>query len=249
LPPDPDEGTANLLPPIFGETYLFIRGDERNPDKEHPLTPGVPAVLGKLQSEIKPVELSLAAYYPDMRDFVPRDLLDQARQRISEVERKLDKSRAELLSAQRAMAEPNRQEPTGPPVDFKTEIVPILEQRCFNCHQGRNRKSGLSVASEKEILSGGSKSGPAAIQGKSSESPLIQYLRGEKQPRMPFNGPALPEEQIGLIARWIDRLPPKDPALLLREAETRIQVGEKEIASARVALTSIEARIAAENAK
>jgi len=66
---------------------------------------------------------------------------------------------------------------------------------------------------------------------------------------MPFNGPALPEEQIGLIARWIDRLPPKDPALLLREAETRIQVGEKEIASARVALTSIEARIAAENAK
>jgi hypothetical protein len=42
LPPDPDEGTANLLPPIFGETYLFLRGDEKNPDKDHPLSPAVP---------------------------------------------------------------------------------------------------------------------------------------------------------------------------------------------------------------
>jgi hypothetical protein len=27
-------------------TYLFVRGDDRNPEKAHPLTPGVPAVLG-----------------------------------------------------------------------------------------------------------------------------------------------------------------------------------------------------------
>jgi hypothetical protein len=72
LPPDPDEGTVNLLPPIFDATYLFVRGDEKNPDKEHPLTPAVPAVLGKLDTEIRPVELPLEAYYPDMRDFVPR---------------------------------------------------------------------------------------------------------------------------------------------------------------------------------
>src|SRR5262249_13594281 len=81
------------------------------------------------------------------------------------------------------------------------------------------------------------------------ESPLVQYLRGEKQPRMPFNGPALPAEQIELIAKWIDRLPPKDPAVALREAETKIQVGEKEIATARAALASLEARIQAEAAK
>ena len=248
LPPDPDEGTANLLPPIFGETYVFVRGDERNPEKDHPLSPGVPQVLGKLAAEIKPIELSFESYYPDMRDFVQRDLVAQATQRIGDAESMLEKAKLERASAEKAIAEP-KPEPPGPPVDFKKEIVPILEQRCFNCHQGRGRKSGLSVANEKEILSGGSKHGPAAIQGKSAESPLIQYLRGQKQPRMPFNGPPLPEEQISLIARWIDRLPPKDPALLLREAETRIQVGEKEIASARAALTSIEARIAAENAR
>src|SRR5262249_15117107 len=116
-------------------------------------------------------------------------------------------------------------------------------------HQGRNRKSGLSLASEKEVLAGGSKDGPAAIGGKSAESPLIQHLRGEKQPRMPFNGPPLPSEQIELIARWVDRLSPRDPAVLLREAETQIQIGEKEIATAKAALVSLEARVAAENAK
>src|SRR5262249_52374330 len=104
-------------------------------------------------------------------------------------------------------------------------------------------------ASEKEILSGGSKNGPAAIPGKSAESPLVQYLRGEKQPRMPFNGPALPAEQIEVIARWIDRLPPKDPAVVLREAETKVKIGEKEIASAWAALASLESLIQAEKAK
>jgi hypothetical protein len=66
---------------------------------------------------------------------------------------------------------------------------------------------------------------------------------------MPFNGPALPAEQIELIARWVDRLPLKDPAVLLREAEMQVQVGEKELETAKAALVSIEARIAAEKAK
>jgi hypothetical protein len=249
LPPDPDEGTANLLPPIFGETYLFVRGDEKNPEKEHPLSPGIPQILGKLAVDISPIELPLEAYYPDMRDFVHRDLIEQARQRIREAEKKLEKAKAERLSAEKAIAEPKRPEPPDPPVDFKKEILPILEQRCFTCHQGRNRKSGLSLANEKEILAGGSKNGPAALAGRSSESPLIQYLRGEKQPRMPFNGPPLLEEQIRLVTRWIDRLPPKDPAVLLRESETQIQIGEKEIATARAALASLERRITAEKSK
>jgi mono/diheme cytochrome c family protein len=249
LPPDPDEGTVNLLPPIFGETYLFVRGDEKNPDKDHPLSPAVPGALGKLSAEIKPIELSLESYYPDMRDFVPHDLVEQAKQRIRETESRVEKAKAQFASAKIMMAQPKRPEPPGEPVDFRKQIVPILEHRCFNCHQGRNRKSGLSVASEKEILSGGSKQGPAAIPANSAESPLVQYLRGEKQPRMPFNGPALPADQIELIARWIDRMPPKDPAVVLREAETKLQIGEKEIATARAALASLEARIQADKAK
>jgi len=36
-------------------TYLYTRGDERNPDKSKPLSPGVPAALGVPFPEVKPV--------------------------------------------------------------------------------------------------------------------------------------------------------------------------------------------------
>ena len=193
------------------------------------------------------MELPLEAYYPDMRDFVHRDLVEQAKQRIQDGEKKIAKAQAERASAEKRIGEPVKS--AEPPVDFVKEIFPLFDQRCLNCHQGRNRKSGLSLASEKDALQGGSKNGPAVIPGKSAESPLIQYLRGEKEPRMPFNGPPLSEEHIRLIAGWIDRLPQKDPAVLVREAETKIRMTEKELATARAALASLEARIAAERAK
>lgn len=248
LLPDADDGSINLLPPIFGETYVFVRGDERNPEKDHPLSPAVPASLGKIE-DIQPVELSLEAYYPDIRDFVARDLLQQAEDRILEAEKKLEKARQTKAAAEKAMTEPKPAEPPGQPVDFTKEILPIFDMSCLVCHQGRNRKGGLSLASEKEILAGGMKNGPAVIGGKSSESPLIQYVRGEKQPKMPLNGASLSEEQIHLIARWIDRLPRKDPAVVLSEAITQVQIAEKELAAVQTGRVSLEARIAAERVK
>jgi hypothetical protein len=50
LPGQPDtqkEGVARVFDAKLEEpTYLFVRGDDRNPDKSHPLTPAVPPVLG-----------------------------------------------------------------------------------------------------------------------------------------------------------------------------------------------------------
>ena len=59
-------------------TYLHIGGDVQNPDKSLALTPAVPAVLGKVGS-FEPVSVPLEARYPDIREFVHRDLLAAAR--------------------------------------------------------------------------------------------------------------------------------------------------------------------------
>ena len=56
------------------KTFLFIRGDDRNPGKQ-PLVPGVPESLGVTFPEIKPVSLPAAATTPDRRPFVVRDTL------------------------------------------------------------------------------------------------------------------------------------------------------------------------------
>jgi hypothetical protein len=52
------------------KTFLYIRGDDRTPDKDHPLEPGVPEALGGRFPKVEPVPLPPAAYAPDKRDFV-----------------------------------------------------------------------------------------------------------------------------------------------------------------------------------
>jgi hypothetical protein len=61
------------------KTFLFIRGNEKDPDKDHPLTGGVPAAIGPHTFAIKPVELSREAAYPGLRRFVQEELIARAR--------------------------------------------------------------------------------------------------------------------------------------------------------------------------
>ncbi len=239
------EGGINVMPVIFDKTYLFVRGDENEPDKSHAIEPGVPPVLGGPPVKIAPVELSTEAFYPDIQDFVARDLMQQARDNVKAVEEKLAQMHAELEAARREQTVP---EPSGEPIDFEKQIKPIFEGRCFTCHQGRNSKGGLSLASVASIKAGG-KSGAAVIAGKSAESVLLQSLRGIRQPRMPFNGPALEPAAIELIARWVDQLPRRKPAEIIRESPGQIVALEKELAAAKAAVPALEARIKAEQAR
>ncbi len=80
-------------------TYRFIRGVDANPDTEHPLTPGIPAMFGKPDLKITPEPLPLDVYYPDSRSFVHRDLIAQAKADIEKAETELRKSREDLTKA------------------------------------------------------------------------------------------------------------------------------------------------------
>src|SRR5262249_54958315 len=63
-------------------TFLFVRGNEANPDKTTALTPGVPAALGGRPLDVKPVPLPLSASVPDKRDFVVAESLAAARNNL-----------------------------------------------------------------------------------------------------------------------------------------------------------------------
>jgi len=58
---------------LTAPTYFFPRGDERAPDKNRPIAPGVPSLLGGAL-EIAPVALPPAAVSPQRRESVRRDL-------------------------------------------------------------------------------------------------------------------------------------------------------------------------------
>jgi Protein of unknown function (DUF1553)/Protein of unknown function (DUF1549) len=64
------------------KTFLFIRGDDRNPDKT-PLEPGVPEALGGHFPKVGPVPLPPAASSPDKRAFVLRETVQASETAIS----------------------------------------------------------------------------------------------------------------------------------------------------------------------
>jgi hypothetical protein len=80
-------------------TYLFVRGDDRNPDKSRPLPPGVPESLGGHISKLDPLNLPEEAHMPDSRDSILDDELAERVQRIAEGKKKLDAARKKALTA------------------------------------------------------------------------------------------------------------------------------------------------------
>ncbi len=76
-------------------TFLFKRGNENQPDRERPLAPAAPAILGGTTLAIAPVTLPQAAVYPGGRDFVHAEARAQAKTDLEAARRELH----ELTSA------------------------------------------------------------------------------------------------------------------------------------------------------
>ena len=90
-------------------------------------------------------------------------------------------------------------------VDFRTEIKPLLEQRCGKCHTQGQANGGYSFNTRESFLKGG-ESGAAVVPGKSSESLLIKLVSGADPDRiMPQKGERLTKEQITVLKAWIDQ--------------------------------------------
>jgi mono/diheme cytochrome c family protein len=91
------------------------------------------------------------------------------------------------------------------PVSYYNDIRPVLQRSCQGCHHPGAKMSGLVLTEYEGILQGGQKHGPALRPGAADESPILAYLSGKNEPRMPMGGEPLPGEQIELIRRWIEQ--------------------------------------------
>ena len=87
---------------------------------------------------------------------------------------------------------------------FEQQIEPVLRANCAGCHSATNASSGLTLATLETALVGG-KQGPAIVPGDSKNSLLIQFVRGERTPKMPMGG-ALGEEKIAALVKAIDAM-------------------------------------------
>ena len=77
----------------------------------------------------------------------------------------------------------------------------VFERRCQSCHNAKDKKGGLSLATLKELMAGGD-SGAAIVPGKPAESLLLDYITGD-QPQMPKSGPPLLADEVAAVRAWI----------------------------------------------
>ncbi|MGB7328918.1 MAG: c-type cytochrome domain-containing protein, partial [Rubripirellula sp.] len=90
-------------------------------------------------------------------------------------------------------------------VSFAADIAPILVENCKGCHiDAMQIRGGLNMTNFAGLFRGGD-SGAVVEPGKSAASLIVKKIRGMEGDRMPAGGrPALPEEKIQLISKWID---------------------------------------------
>ena len=98
-------------------------------------------------------------------------------------------------------------------VNFKTQIWPIIEKKCLDCHndqakhpQKKKPKSGLQLDTPDMIAKGGG-NGPVVIPGKPQESPLytLASLPEDHEDVMPPKGDLLTKAELQTVKLWIEQ--------------------------------------------
>ena len=95
------------------------------------------------------------------------------------------------------------------PVDFVTEIFPILKQNCLACHHAKEAESGLNLETYDSLVQGGD-SGAGIVAKNLAESLVFQRSAGKLDDIMPpednsAGAKPLTPEQLGLMKLWIEQ--------------------------------------------
>lgn len=90
------------------------------------------------------------------------------------------------------------------PVDYITQVKPILNKNCITCHGGVKRLSNFSLLFRAEALAKNKSGKPAIIPGDPDHSEMIRRLTlKDPEERMPYKHDPLSASDIDILRRWI----------------------------------------------
>jgi len=93
---------------------------------------------------------------------------------------------------------------TDAPLDFETQIRPLLMQHCAKCHGAAVQKNGLRLDAKYSAFKGGD-GGLVIVPGKAEDSELFRRITTDvAEEHMPPEGGPLKAAEIELLKRWID---------------------------------------------
>lgn len=98
---------------------------------------------------------------------------------------------------------------------FEEKVLPLLKQRCFECHSHEKKIKGSLALDSKSGWQKGGESGPAIVPGKPEASLLIKAIsHAEKDLKMPPKK-MLPAAEIALLTEWVLKGAPDPRASLV----------------------------------
>ena len=89
-------------------------------------------------------------------------------------------------------------------VDYATEIQPIFDSNCIDCHSSPGASAGLILTSYEDLMAGGS-GGSVIVLPNYEDSPLYERITGVGGYMPPsWYGDPLSVEEVGLMADWLN---------------------------------------------
>lgn len=86
---------------------------------------------------------------------------------------------------------------------YDDHIRPLLENKCFSCHNPDKKKGGLELTSYSGLMNGGS-GGAVVDAGNPSGSRMWTMSAHKEEPYMPPEGAPLEAKDLALLSKWIE---------------------------------------------
>ena len=83
---------------------------------------------------------------------------------------------------------------------IKTDVLPILNNKCGRCHGDQRSEKKLKLNSYKNVMAG-SENGPVVTPGNALKSLLVELVSSGK---MPKSGGKLTAAEIQLLTDWVN---------------------------------------------
>jgi hypothetical protein len=94
--------------------------------------------------------------------------------------------------------------PAGPAVSFMKDIAPILVQNCIACHNPKKSEGKYVMTTFDRLKKGGARGEGITLKpGDPEESYLVELIRPDGEPRMPYKQEPLAPDKIAVIERWV----------------------------------------------
>ena len=90
------------------------------------------------------------------------------------------------------------------PVDFTSQVKPIINKNCITCHGGVRQKGGFSLLFREEALSKTKSGKYGIVPGNPGKSEMIRRLSlKDPEERMPYKHDKLSNDEIDILTRWV----------------------------------------------